>query len=42
MYFQGIGVPKNIEEGVKWWRRAAAQGNAEAAHNLAVVTRNKT
>jgi TPR repeat protein len=39
MYFQGIGVSKDVDEGVKWWRRAAAQGDAEAKHNLAVVAR---
>lgn len=33
-YFTGYGVPKNLNEAVKWFRKAAEQGLAEAQHNL--------
>lgn len=33
-YFKGDGVPTDIEEGVKWYRKAAEQGAAEAQCNL--------
>ena len=29
MYEQGLGVPEDDAEGVKWFRRAAEQGNAK-------------
>jgi S1-C subfamily serine protease len=35
MYADGDGVPKNSAEAVKWYRKAADQGNANARHNLA-------
>ena len=36
-HFQGDhGLQQDKEEGMKWWRRAAEAGNAEAAHNLGV------
>ena len=30
MYDAGIGVPKNNAEVLKWYRKAAEQGNEEA------------
>ncbi|TXH56452.1 MAG: trypsin-like serine protease [Desulfurellales bacterium] len=36
-YIDGIGVPKNIEEGLKWYRKSADQGYAEAQFNLGVM-----
>ena len=35
MYRMGYGVTQNFTEAVKWFRRAAAQGNAQAHRNLA-------
>jgi hypothetical protein len=35
MYRMGYGVTQNLTEAVKWFRRAAAQGNAQAHRNLA-------
>ena len=38
IYAQGIGdVPINPEEAIKWWKKAAEQGNEEAQHNLGVL-----
>ena len=34
MYEFGEGVPKNNAEAIKWFRKAAEQGNAEAQNNL--------
>ncbi len=34
MYDNGEGVPENDAEAVKWYRKAADQGNAEAQSNL--------
>jgi len=34
IYENGHGVPKDINEAVKWWKLSAEQGNAEAQHNL--------
>ena len=34
MYFGGEGVPKDYTEAVKWFRKAAEQGNAEAQNLL--------
>jgi TPR repeat protein len=34
MYSRGEGVPQDYVEGVKWYRKAAEQGYAEAQHNL--------
>ena len=33
-YTNGIGVPLDMEEAVKWYRMSAEQGNAEAQLNL--------
>jgi TPR repeat protein len=33
-YAEGIGVAKNQLEAVKWFRKAAEQGNADAQYNL--------
>ena len=30
MYWVGLGVPQDCQEGVKWFRRAAEQGDARA------------
>ena len=37
MYYKGEGVPKNYSEAMKWYRKAADQGNAEAQFNLGVM-----
>ena len=29
-YYVGIGVPKNIQEAIKWWRKAADQGDGSS------------
>ena len=34
MYHTGEGVPEDYREAVKWWRKAAEQGYAEAQFNL--------
>ena len=34
MYENGLGVPKDYDEAVKWYRLAAAQGDALAQNNL--------
>ena len=36
MYLQGIGTPKNIEQGWVWMNRAAEQGNIQAMLELGV------
>ena len=33
-YYYGNGVTQDYAEAVKWWRKAAAQGYANAQHNL--------
>ena len=37
MYENGQGVEKDLEEAVKWYRKAADQGNAYAQYNVGVV-----
>ena len=37
MYDNGNGVPENDAEAVKWYRKAADQGNAKAQYNLGVM-----
>jgi uncharacterized protein len=39
MYAHGEGVPQDYAEAVKWFRRAAEQGDAHAQYNLAVQAR---
>ncbi len=34
IYFKGLGIKKNEEEGIKWYRAAAARGNKNAQYNL--------
>ena len=36
-YFNGIGVLRDYDEGLKWYRKAAEQGNAMALHNLGLM-----
>lgn len=40
MYEQGIGVGKDEQQAVVWYRKAAEQGNAFAQYNLAVLYEN--
>ena len=40
MYDNGIGVPENDAEAVKWYRKAADQGHAKAQFNLGVMYYN--
>lgn len=37
MYFKGNGVEQNIEEALKWYRRAAEKGNAMAQLKLGFI-----
>jgi uncharacterized protein len=37
MHYQGQGLPKNLAEAAKWYRKAADQGLAEAQHNLGAM-----
>jgi len=36
-YYAGVGVLKDIQEAVKWWRKATEQGDATAQFNLGMV-----
>jgi len=40
MYNRGDGVPENDAEAVKWFRKAADQGYADAQHNLGSMYAN--
>ena len=40
VYSNGEGVPKDDREAVKWYRRAAEQGDASAQFNLGVMARD--
>ena len=40
MYSEGIGVPENDAEAVKWYRKAAEQGVASAQSNLGMMYEN--
>lgn len=37
MYAEGRGVPQDSKEAVKWYRKAAAQGDAGAQFSLGVI-----
>ena len=37
MYCTGAGVVRNLEEAIKWYRRAAEQGDRYAQYNLGVM-----
>ena len=37
MYYNAEGVPESRAEAVKWWRKAAEQGDALAQKNLGVM-----
>ena len=39
MYANGDGVPKDSFEAVKWYRKAAEQGHADAQYNLGLAYR---
>ena len=34
LYASGWGVPQDVREAIKWWAKAAAQGNETAIKNL--------
>jgi len=38
MYYAGLGVEKNDEAALEWWRKAAAAGDIAAQNNLAVFS----
>ena len=40
MYANGLSVAQSYTEAVKWYRKAADQGNAKAQHNLGVMYYN--
>ena len=35
LYEQGLGVPQDYEEAVKWYRRLSQKGDSRALYNLA-------
>ena len=37
MYSKGRGVKQNYKTALKWYRKAADQGNATAQYNLGVI-----
>ena len=37
MYDNGYGVPQDYTEAIKWYRRAAEQGNDRAQYNLGLM-----
>ncbi|MCX6631984.1 MAG: tetratricopeptide repeat protein, partial [Candidatus Solibacter sp.] len=37
IYSQGQGVPQDFTKAVRWWRKAADQGHADAQFNLGVM-----
>ena len=37
MYYNGEGVPKNLQEAAKWFHKAAEQGDAEAQYSLGMM-----
>ena len=37
MYDHGYGVPQDYKEAIKWYRRAAEQGNDRAQYNLGLM-----
>ncbi len=37
LYDAGLGVPRDFEKAVNWYRKAAKQGSVEAQHNLGVM-----
>jgi TPR repeat protein len=34
MYANGLGIPQDYQEAVKWYRKGAQQGNVNAQNNL--------
>ena len=42
MYAHGLGVPKDDVKAYKWWNLAAAEGDAGAKKNQAIVERKMT
>jgi TPR repeat protein len=40
MYYKGEGVPQDYETAVKWYTRAADQGDSNAQHYLGVMFAN--
>ena len=40
MYYEGIGVPQDYEEAVKWYRLAAEQRHERAQFNLEMMHGN--
>lgn len=36
LFYEGQGVTKDLGEAVKWFRRGARQGNAQACQNLGI------
>ena len=40
MYANGLGVPQDYKEAVRWYQAAAEQGNADAQNNLGFMYDN--
>ena len=37
MYYNGEGVTQDYKQAVKWWRKAAEQGDASAQYSLGLM-----
>ena len=37
-YYDGCGAPRNIEEAIRWWKKAATNGSTDAREQLQQVT----
>ena len=41
MYMDGIGIEQNDEEAIKWYKKAAEQGDVNAQNNLIRISRSR-
>ena len=41
MYFTGEGVNRDEKEAIKWFEKAASQGNSDAQANLDAIKANQ-
>jgi TPR repeat protein len=37
LYYMGLGVDRDLQKAIDWFRQAIAQGRGDAAHNLATL-----
>ena len=40
LYYQGVGLPKNYVEAMRWFIKSAVTGNTEAMFNVGVMLRD--